>query len=153
MSDYNQRIVVARAIAHIAHHGQEDKAGNPYISHPERVANYLAERGERGVVIAAGWLHDVLEDTNLTREDLHEAGVDWPTIVIVEAVTRKPGITAEDYYAGIYASPDARRVKEADIADNTNPERLALLDDTTVARLTRKYAKALRHIRGEVSNA
>jgi (p)ppGpp synthase/HD superfamily hydrolase len=152
MSDFNQRVVLARAIALIAHHGQVDKAGHPYIGHPERVANYLAQRGERDVVIAAGWLHDVLEDTKLTREDLHEAGVDWPTISIVSSVTRQSGVSAEDYYAGIYASVDARRVKEADIADNTNPERLAKLDDATVARLTRKYAKALRHIRGDVAD-
>jgi (p)ppGpp synthase/HD superfamily hydrolase len=145
----NDQVAVARAIAHIAHHGQVDKAGNPYIGHPERVAWYLRERGERESVVAAGWLHDVLEDTDLTREDLYAAGIPWTTISIVETVTRRSDLTNEDYYTGIYQSLDARRVKEADIADNTNPERLAMLDDATVARLTRKYAKASRMIRGE----
>lgn len=145
-------VAVARAIAHIAHHGQTDKAGSPYIGHPARVAAYLIQRGEREEVVAAGWLHDVLEDTDLTAEDLNAAGVGWLTINIVERLTRRDGVSAEDYYAGIYESVDARRVKEADIADNTNPERLAELDDATVARLTRKYAKALRHIRGDVSH-
>lgn len=148
----DQRITIARAIAHIAHHGQVDKAGNPYIGHPARVAALLRDRGEREEVIAAGWLHDVLEDTHLTAEDLNAAGVGWSTLNIVARVTRREGVSSEEYYLGIYESLDARRVKKADIADNTSPERLALLDDATVVRLTRKYAKALRHIRGDVSH-
>lgn len=145
-------IAIARAIAHVAHKGQTDKAGLPYIGHPERVAKLLAGRGESEWVVAAGWLHDVLEDTGLDRDDLRLAGISWNTIVIVEKVTRSPNVRIEDYYAEIRLMPDANRVKQADIEDNSYPERLALLDDATVLRLTRKYAKALRHLRGDVDH-
>lgn len=131
---------IAQAIATIAHRGQLDKAGLPYITHPQRVVSYLFN--PRDQEVAAAWLHDVLEDTDLTREDLHEAGIDWPTIGIVEFLTHTPGQRLEDYYADIRASYTARRVKLADIADNTDPNRLAKLDAETIVRLTKKYAKA-----------
>jgi len=134
------QVEIAKAIAVIAHLGQVDKSGAPYITHPERVAARLHD--PRNSEIAAAWLHDVLEDTDLTSEDLHAAGIDWTTIATVEKLTRTPDQSPEDYYENIRDSYSARRIKLADIADNTNPNRLALLDDATIARLTRKYAKA-----------
>lgn len=136
------QVEIARAIATIAHRGQVDKAGNPYIEHPARVAARLTAQKESDEVIAAGWLHDVLEDTDLTREDLSAAGVGGHVISYVEGVTRENGETPEDYYEKVQRQIGAFRVKLADIADNTDPNRLALLDDPTIARLTRKYAKA-----------
>lgn len=91
---------------------------------------------------ASGWLHDVLEDTDITSAELRECGVNGLVVEMVEALTRRPGVTPEDYYKGIRGTWGARTVKLADIADNLNPERLSLLDDATIARLTRKYAKA-----------
>lgn len=133
-------VVAARAIATIAHHGQTDKGGNPYIDHPERVAARVSDDdGDRAVA----WLHDVLEDTNVTPDALIAAGIPRSIVADVELLTRKEGQAPEDYYEMIRAtSYRARRVKLADIADNTDPDRLALLDDATIARLTRKYAKA-----------
>lgn len=135
--------VIAKAIATIAHSGQTDKGGQPYIGHPARVAATVRRNGERDLLVAAAWLHDVLEDTDLSREDLHTAGIDYAVINIVELVTREPGTHIEDYYERIRVSPSALAVKLADIDDNTSPDRLALLDDATIVRLTRKYAKAL----------
>lgn len=135
---------LAKAIAVVAHHGQVDKGGFAYIGHPARVANTLAARGIHDRIVAAGWLHDVLEDTDLTRDDLHAAGIDFSVINIVELVTREEGVRIEDYYERIRNSGAALDVKLADIADNTSPDRLALLDDATIVRLTKKYAKALR---------
>ena len=143
-----EQVYIARAIATIAHRGQVDKAGAPYITHPERVVGHL--HNPIAAEIAAAWLHDVLEDTDLTRDDLHAAGVDWSIIGTVEALTRTKGQAPEEYYETIRGSYRARRVKLADIADNTDPNRLALLDDATIARLTRKYAKA-RLLLGAVS--
>jgi len=134
------QIRIAKAIAVIAHRGQVDKAGAPYITHPQRVTTLI--QTPRNSEIAAAWLHDVLEDTDLTRDDLHAAGINWTTIAIVEKLTRTQGQPPEDYYENIRDSYSARRIKLADIADNTNPNRLALLDDATIARLTRRYAKA-----------
>lgn len=133
-------VVAARAIATIAHHGQVDKAGNPYIDHPARVAEAV-EGNARDVAVA--WLHDVLEDTAVTAEALAAAGMPPSVMADVALLTRKEGQQPEDYYQMIRGtSLGARRVKLADIADNTNVDRLALLDDATIARLTRKYAKA-----------
>jgi len=140
MSD--QQVAIAKAIAWVAHHGQADKSGAAYIGHPARVAQKLVEAKSPERVVAAGWLHDVIEDSSLTRDDLFAAGVDWSVINIVEAVTRTKEVSPEDYYSRIGQSQDATAVKLADIADNTDPERLAVLDDATIARLTRKYAKA-----------
>jgi len=107
MSD---QIDIAKAIATVAHKGQVDKAGSPYIDHPRRVAERLRAAKVGEAVVAAAWIHDVLEDTDL-------------------------------YYAGI-KSAGAHWLKKADIDDNSDPARLALLDDETIVRLTRKYAKA-----------
>jgi len=134
------QIDIARAIATIAHRGQVDKAGNPYIDHPRRVARLVEQHSEN--TIAAAWLHDVLEDTDVTAEDLLAAGVHPEIVGNVELLTRRKDIRPDEYYADITQSYAAKRVKLADIADNTDLSRLALLDDATVVRLTRKYAKA-----------
>lgn len=136
-----EEVAIARAIAHIAHRGQVDKAGEPYINHPMRVAAAFNGRSDAGRFQTVAWLHDVLEDTDLTRDDLNAAGIRWLTVVEVEKLTRTTG-NAADYYETIRSSEVARAVKLADIADNMNPIRLAKLDDATIARLTRKYAKA-----------
>lgn len=132
-------VVAARAIATVAHRGQVDKTGAPYIDHPRRVAERMDDHLSRAVA----WLHDVLEDTELTRDVLRDAGIPLGVIRDVELLTRTKGQTPEEYYGALAATSRARRVKLADIADNTDPDRLALIDDdATVARLIRKYAKA-----------
>lgn len=133
-------VAIAKAIATVAHSQQVDKSGKPFIDHPRRVADRVA--GHSANVVAAAWLHDVLEDTELTREDLLTAGVEPQVVHFVELLTRTEQ-SPEDYYEALRIGPQgAWHVKIADIADNTNPARLALLDDATIVRLTRKYAKA-----------
>jgi len=129
--------VVARAqrIAETAHAGQVDKSGHPYINHPRRVA----ERLHGDAAVAAGWLHDVLEDTPTTTDDLRAAGIPEEVIDAVVAVTKRPGESAEDYAARVRESPIGYQVKLADLDDNTDPERLTLLDDVTRSRLETKY--------------
>jgi (p)ppGpp synthase/HD superfamily hydrolase len=134
------QIEIARAIATIAHRGQVDKAGNPYIDHPNRVAASLSN--EHNNTIAAAWLHDVIEDSFITAEDLLAAGVHPEVVGNVELLTRRKDVRPDEYYADITQSYAAKKVKLADIADNTNLARLVLLDDSTVVRLIHKYAKA-----------
>ena len=134
----------ARELATAAHRGQVDKAGRDYIEHPRRVVAAVAAHAapERlPQAQAAAWLHDVVEDTDVTAEQLR---ADFPPEVVdaVEALTRRPGQDPEDYYAGVKADPIARAVKNADLDDNTDPDRLALLDAATRERLLAKYAKA-----------
>ena len=132
----------ASAIAALAHRGQTDKLGYPYIDHPARVATAF-DRIFEPVEHCAAWLHDVIEDSDVTAQDLLDAGI-WP--VVVEAVlllTRTADVPNADYYELIRGNRFARAVKLADIADNLAPWRVRQLDRETQARLSKKYKKAL----------
>jgi (p)ppGpp synthase/HD superfamily hydrolase len=129
----------AKELAHRAHAGQVDKAGRPYIEHVARVAAAVSDEPEAEAV---AWLHDVLEDC----PKFHNEFWAMPAAVTkhVHYLTRVAGWKDGDYYSRIREHRIALRVKLADIADNANEERLAMLDDKTAARLRRKYAKALK---------
>ena len=92
------------------------------------------------------WLHDVMEDCGLGELDLMAAGMPREVVAAVEAVTHRPHEPRTDYYARVRANDLARVVKLADVADNSDPARLADLDEPTRARLTAKYAKAREHL-------
>lgn len=134
----------AQSIAAAAHEGQTDKAGAPYIDHPRRVAIRVcdyAPEGRTEVAQAVAWLHDVVEDSNITLQDLAQ---EFPPEVVaaVEAITHRPLEAREDYYQRVVADELARAAKLADLDDNSDPARLQLLDDHTQRRLEEKYAKA-----------
>lgn len=133
-------VATAKSIAEAAHQGQQDKAGHPYITHPGRVASRLETAGAPAEAIAAGWLHDVVEDTDVTLDDLHTAGLPPETVQAVDAVTKRQGEPAADYATRIKTTPLALEVKCADLDDNSDPQRLAKLDAATRDRLTAKYA-------------
>ncbi|WP_312681022.1 HD domain-containing protein [Stenotrophomonas chelatiphaga] len=123
-------------VAHAAHAGQVDKAGRPYIEHVARVA--LAVEGDDEAE-AVAWLHDVLEDCPAYAHLV----VKFPPI-IAEAVLDLTRTRFGDasYYWNIRRNSLALKVKLADIADNSDEARLALLDPATAERLRIKYAKA-----------
>lgn len=129
----------ARQIAEAAHAGQVDKAGRPYVEHVARVAARCDGRDQ-----AVAWLHDVLEDTPITADDLRATGIEADVIEAVKAITRARGEDPGAYYARVKSNPMALRVKHADLADNADPQRLAALDAPTRDRLTAKYASARR---------
>lgn len=131
-------MAAARAIAQIAHRGQVDKAGAAYIDHPRRVAERLTDPSE----VAAAWLHDVIEDCGITADDLRDAGIPDDVVAAIVLLTRTADQPSDDYYAAIRAHPVARAVKLADIADNTDEERLQRLPMQTQQRLREKYAAA-----------
>lgn len=128
----------AERVARAAHEGQLDKAGRPYAEHPGRVAARVA--GDAAAE-AVAWLHDVVEDTPVSLATL---AVTFPAQVVsaVEAITRRPGEAPDCYYARVRANPLALTVKVADLDDNTDPSRLAVLDAATRDRLRVKYAHA-----------
>lgn len=134
-------VATARRIAVRYHRDQFDKIGAPYIDHVERVAARVAEHGEAYVAVAL--LHDVLEDTDATVVTLIEAGITAEVIEAVALLTKTPGEPNIDYYARLRDNELARVVKLADIADNTDPIRMAALAPDTKHRLTTKYAKAV----------
>ena len=128
-------------LARTAHEGQTDKAGRPYAEHLRAVAEGVRSRGGDDEQIAAAWLHDSVEDDALTGEWLRAAALSDRTKAIVLAVTKRAGEPPQAYAARILATPGALLVKEADLAHNADPDRLAVLDEPTRTRLTEKYAR------------
>ena len=133
-------IARADAIAAQAHAGQVDKAGQPYVGHVRRVASYVDPTNTEARVAAL--LHDVMEDAGITTAELADQGIPVEAIDAVELLTRRAEVASADYYQRIRDHPIAREVKLADLADNTDPARLATLSEPDQARLTRKYADA-----------
>ncbi|MGX1545102.1 HD domain-containing protein [Streptomyces adustus] len=132
------------ALARAAHQGQTDKAGRPYAEHLRAVADGVRERGGDDEQIAAAWLHDSVEDDALSARWLHEAALSARTKDIVLAVTKRTGEDPAAYARRILATPGALLVKEADLAHNADPARLAVLAPATRDRLTEKYAHMRR---------
>ncbi|MEU2422455.1 HD domain-containing protein [Streptomyces sp. NPDC007851] len=127
--------------ARAAHAGQTDKAGRPYAEHLAAVANGVRARGGDDDQIAAAWLHDSVEDHALSAEWLAAAPLSDRTKAVVLALTRRPDEAPEAYARRILGTPGALLVKEADLAHNAHPGRLAVLDEDTRERLTAKYAR------------
>ncbi|MER7280518.1 HD domain-containing protein [Dactylosporangium sp. NPDC000244] len=130
----------ARELAYAAHEGQVDKAGAPYFEHVAEVARRLEEHGDEAVM--AGYLHDIVEDTDVTLDQLRAMGFPDEVVRAVDAVTWRDGEDYMDLIARAAADPLGRLVKLADNATNSDEERLALLDSATAERLRRKYARA-----------
>ncbi|BAX97304.1 phosphohydrolase [Mycobacteroides stephanolepidis] len=131
----------AEQLAEEAHAGQTDKAGQPYIGHVRRVA--AAVDPQEATYIAAAFLHDVVEDSTITLDELAAQGFPQEIVTAVGLLTRQKHIPAEDYYRRIRSDPIALAVKLSDIADNASTDRLARLDPATRERLTEKYRSAL----------
>ncbi|MDO4685001.1 MAG: HD domain-containing protein [Corynebacterium sp.] len=134
-------IAKAERIARVAHAGQIDKAGAPYILHPERVARIVAGIIPDPEAVAAAWLHDVLEDTSVTSADLREEGIPEDVIRVVELMTHAPGVPVEDYVRALRDDRLARAVKAADLIDNSSPARFDALPAPLQERLRAKYHK------------
>lgn len=121
-----------------AHAGQTDKQGQPYWTHPDRVAGYLGPDAPDFAKVAA-YLHDVLEDTPFTPSRLIDRGVGTRSMEIMKLVSRVKGETYAQFIERIAASGDvwAIRVKLADLRDNLSrplpPE---------MAGIHRRYTKA-----------
>ncbi|MGB8020425.1 MAG: hypothetical protein WCF04_04290 [Candidatus Nanopelagicales bacterium] len=143
-------LAAAARIAEVAHEEQVDKLGAPYIEHPRRVA---ARVQDDPVAHATALLHDVIEDGPYDHPQGREREFESSMSAIAERVgpqvavavhllTRSPSQPDRDYYDRIRANPTALAVKLADIADNTDPARMAALDEKTRERLNTKYAHA-----------
>lgn len=128
----------AIALAVKTHRGQRDKYGRPYILHPLRIMFRLTTDLEQMV----GVLHDVVEDSDLTLNDLRQKGYSEDVLAALDGVTRREGETYDEFVARSQAQPVARHVKLADLEDNMDLRRLpAEFTDQDVARL-RRYRRA-----------
>lgn len=125
-----------------AHAGQTDKAGAPYITHPLRVAlGFIRAGDEERAIIAV--LHDVIEDSDLTAGDLRREGFSQAIVDAVEALTRPDREPYRDFILRAAANELARPVKIADLKDNLNRTRLAMLPADKREELLAKYEGAL----------
>ena len=132
----------ALRLAYNAHQGQVDKSGIPYIFHPL----HLAEQMEDETSCCVALLHDVVEDTAVTMEDLKKQ---FPAEVTdaVMLLTHDDSVPYETYVRAIAANPVACRVKLADIAHNSDQSRMAGCEGVSPAQrryLRDKYDRARR---------
>jgi (p)ppGpp synthase/HD superfamily hydrolase len=138
--------LVARAevVARLAHLGQPDKQGRPYAdAHLAPIAAALRVYGPDAE--AAGWLHDVIEDTSVTAADLLVLGFPAEVVDAVVAVSRVPGETYVDLIYRAADHPLGVLVKLADNAENLAANvALAEVDPKAAASLRRRYIRARR---------
>lgn len=134
-------IKVADLVASMAHRGQVDKMGTAYIEHPRAVASFVETETEKTVAL----LHDVLEDTYLTEDDLRPVFGDEITDAVV-ALTRNDGEEYFAYIRRVKQNPLAIRVKLADLKHNTDRSRIDEPKESDFLRWD-KYKKAMEILR------
>ena len=120
-----------------AHAGQYDKGGQPYVLHPLKVMHYLRTEDEELQCIALG--HDVIEDTDVTYQDMREAGFSERVILGIKALTKAPGETLDEYKERVFGNTDAMMVKRADLRHNTDVRRLKGITEKDFARMARYH--------------
>jgi (p)ppGpp synthase/HD superfamily hydrolase len=118
-------------IAARAHAGQVDKAGVPYLFHPLRLMLSVSTPEERMAAV----LHDVVEDTPVTLDDLRAERFPVQVIEAIQALTKLPGETRLEAARRAAQHPIARVVKLADVKDNMDLRRIATPNDNDYARL------------------
>ena len=125
----------ARGIACEAHVGQIDKAGEPYILHPLRLMLRMTTEAKR---ITAG-LHDVVEDSRFTLEDLIAEGFAREIVHAVDALSKRVGEDYMQFVRRASEDPIARHAKQVDLEDNLNLTRIRKLTDRDLERVLRHH--------------
>lgn len=121
-----------------AHREQTDKSGMPYVFHPFHLAEQMDT--EESVIVAL--LHDVVEDTDYTLDDLRKMGFGDVVIDALTLMTHDPQVPYIDYVQAIKTNPLATKVKLADLQHNSDLGRLTHIDQKTLDRVE-KYRKAI----------
>lgn len=137
---------MAISIAIKTHAGQVDKAEQAYILHPLRLMTKMTD--EESMVVAV--LHDVIEDSDTTADDLIQAGLPERVVEAVKCLTRNEGESYDDFIERIRQNPLARRVKIADIEDNLNILRLKEVTYFDLRR-AQKYHQAWNRLKSRRS--
>lgn len=135
---YTPMTKVALKLCFEVHKEQIDKSGLPYVFHPFHLAEQMTD--EATTVVAL--LHDVVEDSDRTLDDLKEMGFSQEVLDAIALMTHDPDVPYMDYVAQIKPNSIARAVKLADLRHNSDMSRL----DTVTSRdrtRAKKYAKAI----------
>lgn len=131
----------AIAIAAIAHEGQVDKAGMPYVLHPLRMMVSVDTPEARMAAV----LHDVVEDTAVTLEQLRAEGFPEAVIDAVEALTKRDGEDYEAFIRRVAPNAIARKVKLADWRNNSDLSRITQPTERDRQRIE-KYQRAIEYL-------
>lgn len=131
----------AIAIAAMAHEEQVDKAGMPYVLHPLRMMLSVDTPEARMAAV----LHDVVEDTAVTLEQLRAEGFPEAVIEAVEALTKRDGEDYEAFVRRVAPNPIARKVKLADLRDNSDLSRITEPTERDRQRIE-KYRRAIEYL-------
>lgn len=143
----------ALAIATAAHAGQTQRNGEPFILHPLRVMLALSQGpaapagNELDALRIVAVLHDVVEDTEWTFDQLRAEGLSDVRVAALDSVTKREGEAYPDFVRRSAADPIGRRVKLADLEDNLDARRLPTWKDKDGKR-ARKYLAAWRFLKG-----
>ncbi len=125
-----------------AHKEQVDKTGLPYVFHPF----HLAEEMDDEISTVCALLHDVIEDTDTTLDDLRGMGFPEEVVGVLSLLTHADGVPYMDYVREIAKNPTATKVKIADLTHNSDLSRLDSVDEFALRR-QEKYMKALEFLR------
>lgn len=129
----------ALSICFDAHKDQRDKSGAPYVFHPFHLAEQMTDE----YTVCTALLHDVVEDTDTTLEDLRSEGFPEEVLEALALLTHDADTPYMDYVKGLKHNPIARAVKLADLAHNSDPTRLEVMDEWALAR-AEKYRAAIK---------
>ena len=132
-------------IALRAYAGKTDKAGREYILHPLRVMAKMKTELE----MSAALLHDVIEDSEITADQLLAEGIPAEVVEAVQYLSRNENEEYPEFVARTKKNTLAAKVKIADIEDNIDVLRLTSLDEYDLARIT-KYHSAWRFLKDEI---
>lgn len=135
---YTEMTKKALKLSFEAHKNQIDKSGVPYVYHPFHLAEQMID--EDTTIVAL--LHDVVEDTYYTLDDLSSMGFSDEIIEAISLMTHDKNIPYMDYVAQIAKNPIAKAVKLADLRHNSDLSRLDIITDKDLKRVE-KYKKAI----------
>lgn len=137
----NKLLSVAIDLAQFAHHGQVDKAGQPYILHVQAVADGV----DTDELKTIAYLHDVCEDTPFGIDDLTELEFPDEIVQSVRILTRAKGTPYMEYIQAVKQDDNARQVKVSDLKHNMDLSRIPEPTDADYKRVE-KYRKALDYL-------
>ncbi len=135
---YTEKTKKALKLCFEAHKNQVDKSGMPYVFHPF----HLAEQMETEETTIVALLHDVVEDTDYTIEDLTKMGFGESVVKSLSLLTHDDTVEYMDYVLAIKGNPIAKAVKLADLRHNSDLSRLDVIDEKALTR-REKYLKAI----------
>lgn len=135
---YTKNTRKAMKIAYDAHHGQLDKSGVPYVCHPIHLAEQMKTEDECIVAL----LHDVVEDTDITFEQLEKEFSD-NVIQALKLLTHDDSVDYMDYVRNLKSNPIARNVKLADLHHNSDVTRIEEITERDRRRYN-KYGEAIK---------